>query len=209
MILSLIWRVTGPLATMTSAWRGVALSRIPKRSTSNRGVSAATISMSQALQAPELRCRIQGDLILDQRVSFLSMLTPCDQGHDGQEDHEQVEDGEKDDLARGHGGDDQGGHMHHREEQGDEEEEAIAELDLDARDILAAGIGREFAADLGQPGPHFLSQAVEGEGRPEEKEEGDGRGEEKTDSLHGLPFQLGQFAGVQALRWAGDGDEKG
>src|SRR4030042_346529 len=157
MILSLIWRVTGPLARMTSAWRGVALSRIPKRSTSRRGGSAATISMSQALQAPELRCRIQGDLILDQRVSFLSMLTPCDQGHDGQEDHDQVEDGEEDDLSRGDGGDDQGGDVHHREEQGDEEEEAIAELDLDARNILAAGIGRQLAADLGQLGRHALA----------------------------------------------------
>ena len=62
---------------MTSAWRGVALSRTPKRSTSKRGVSAATISMSQALQAPELRCRIHGDLIRDQRVSFFSITAPC------------------------------------------------------------------------------------------------------------------------------------
>src|SRR5512136_2709422 len=107
MIRSLIWRVTGPLATMTSAWRGVALSRTPKRSMSKRGVRAATISISQALQAPELRWRIQGDLILDQRVSLFSMLAPCDQGHDGQEYHQQVEDGEEEDLARGDGGQDQ------------------------------------------------------------------------------------------------------
>src|SRR5512136_12900 len=125
MIRSLICRVTGPVAMMTSAWRGVALSRMPKRSTSKRGVRAATISMSQALQAPELRCRIQGDLILDQRASLLSMLTPCDQGRHGQEDHDQVEEGEEDDLAVGNGGDDQHGHVHHREEQGDEIEQAI------------------------------------------------------------------------------------
>src|SRR5512139_1145681 len=137
MIRSRIWRVTGPVAMMTSAWRGVALSRTPKRSTSKRGVSAATISMSQALQAPELRCRIQGDLILDQRASLLSMLTPCDQRHDGQDDHDQVKEGEEDDLAGGNGGDDQDGHVHHREEQGDEEEEPVAELDLDAGDVLA------------------------------------------------------------------------
>src|SRR5512137_2783006 len=119
MMRSLIWRVTGPLAMMTSACLGVALSRIPKRSTSKRGVKAATISISQALQAPELRCRIQGDLILDQRASLLSILTPCDQGHDGQEDHDEVEESEKDDLAGGNRGDDQDGHVHHREEQGD------------------------------------------------------------------------------------------
>src|SRR4030042_2125907 len=130
MILSRIWRVTGPLATMTSACRGVALRRMPKRSTSNRGVSAAMISMSQALQAPELRWRIQGDLILDQRVSLLSMLTPRDQGRDGQGDHNEAEQGEEDDLARRHGGDDQDGDVHHGEEKGDEEEEAGAELDL-------------------------------------------------------------------------------
>src|SRR5512136_2244954 len=130
MIRSLIWRVTGPLAMMTSAWRGVALSRIPKRSTSKRGVRAATISMSQALQAPELRCRIQGDLILDQRVSLLSMLTPRDQGRDRHDDDHQVDKGEEDDLARRHRGDDQDGDVHHREEQGDEKEEPVAELDL-------------------------------------------------------------------------------
>src|SRR5512137_1088474 len=150
MIRSLIWRVTGPLAMMTSAWRGVALRRIPKRSTSKRGVSAATISMSQALQAPELRCRIQGDLILDQRASLLSMLTPCDQGRDGQGDHDEVEQREKDDLARRDGGDDEHRDVHHREEQGDEKEHPVAELDLDPGDVLAAGVGRELAADLGQ-----------------------------------------------------------
>src|SRR5512135_3115010 len=119
MIRSLICRVTGPVAMMTSAWRGVALSRMPKRSTSKRGVRAATISMSQALQAPELRCRIQGDLILDQRASLFSMLAPCDQGGDGEGDHDQVEQGEEDDLAGRHGGDDQRRDVHHREEQGD------------------------------------------------------------------------------------------
>src|SRR5512143_2441864 len=130
MIRSRIWRVTGPVAMMTSAWRGVALSRTPKRSTSKRGVSAATISMSQALQAPELRCRIQGDLILDQRASLLSMLTPCDQGGDRQDDHDQVEQVEEDDLARRDRGDDQERDVHHGEEQGDEEEQAVAELNL-------------------------------------------------------------------------------
>src|SRR5665647_1850673 len=175
---SLIWRVTGPVAMMTSACRGVALSRIPKRSTSKRGVSAATISMSQALQAPELRCRIQGDLILDQRASLFSMLTPCDQGRDGQDDHEQVEQGEKDDLARWDRGDDQHRDVHHGEEQGDEEEQPVAELDLDPGNVLAAGVGGELAAGLGQLGGHALAQAVEAEGRGEEDEEGDGRGEE-------------------------------
>src|SRR5512137_2300775 len=154
MMRSLIWRVTGPLAMMTSACRGVALSRIPKRSTSKRGVRAATISMSQALQAPELRCRIQGDLILDQRASLLRMLTPRDQGGDGQGDHDQVEEREEDDLARGDGGDDQHRDVHHREEQGDEEEEPVAELDLEPGDVLAARVGGQLAADLGQLGGH-------------------------------------------------------
>src|SRR5512137_583679 len=175
MIRSLIWRVTGPVAMMTSAWRGVALSRIPKRSTSKRGVRAATISMSQALQAPELRCRIQGDLILDQRASLSSMLTPCDQGRDGEGDHDQVEQGEEGDLARRHRGDDERGDMHHGEEEGDEEEHPVAELDLDGRDVLAAGVGGELAAGLGQLGGHAAAEGVEPEGRGQEDEEGDGR----------------------------------
>src|SRR5512136_1069492 len=196
MIRSLIWRVTGPVAMMTSAWRGVALSRTPSRSTSKRGVRAATISISQALQAPELRCRIQGDLILDQRASLLSMLTPCDQGRDGQGDHDQVEQGEEDDLARGHRGDDEDSDVHHREEQGDEEEEAVPEADLDAGDVLAAGVGRELAADAGQAGGHAPAEGVEEEGGGQEDEEGDRRGEEDLDACHGLPFQIGQFADV-------------
>ena len=68
---SRFWRVTGPVAMMTSAWRGVPFSRTPNRSRSKRGVNAARISMSQALQAPVFRCRTHGDLILDQRTNLI------------------------------------------------------------------------------------------------------------------------------------------
>ena len=50
------------------------------------------------------------------------MSAPCHEGHDGQEDHGQVEDGEPDDLAPRDGGDHEGRDVHDREEQGDEEE---------------------------------------------------------------------------------------
>ena len=55
--------VTGPVTIRISACRGEPLTRIPKRSISNRGIRHAMISISQALQAPLLKIVIQGDFI--------------------------------------------------------------------------------------------------------------------------------------------------
>src|SRR5665647_936859 len=53
--------VTQPVTSKTSACLGEGSSFTPKRSTSYFGVSKATISMSHPLQAPELKCKTQGD----------------------------------------------------------------------------------------------------------------------------------------------------
>src|SRR6266516_883883 len=129
---SFICFVTGPVQTSTSAWRGVPLSCTPKRSMSKRGVSEATVSMSHALQAPELKCMIQGDLRraqLTMRVlkeSSIARLPPEEHGHadGGGEDDGGGEQRRPGGAAR-HGGDDERDHVHDREEEREVEELAV------------------------------------------------------------------------------------
>jgi hypothetical protein len=58
--------VTPPVTRSTSACLGEGSSFIPKRSTSYFGVSKVINSMSQPLQAPELKWRTQGEFNLAQ-----------------------------------------------------------------------------------------------------------------------------------------------
>ena len=62
--------MTGPVQTRTSAWRGEPFRRTPKRSGSNRGISAAMTSISQPLHEPLLKCNSHGDDTRDHLTSF-------------------------------------------------------------------------------------------------------------------------------------------
>ena len=63
---SLHYSMTPPITRSTSACLGEGSSFMPKQSISYFGVSKATTSTSQPLQAPELKLRIRDDLSLAQ-----------------------------------------------------------------------------------------------------------------------------------------------
>src|SRR5665647_32154 len=69
--------VTQPVVNRTSACLGEGSSFTPKRSTSYFGVSNATISMSQPLHAPELKCKTHGDFTRAQVTAFNVPISLC------------------------------------------------------------------------------------------------------------------------------------
>src|SRR5512136_198744 len=88
--------VTEPVTRSTSAWRGEGSSLTPKRSTSYFGVSRETISMSQPLQAPLLKCRTHGDFTRAQVLVsvnfFSSVFSSSEKSPTCGEDNSQVHD---------------------------------------------------------------------------------------------------------------------